>query len=74
MAKYQIIGNTYICTTIDADTVCQKAEMLIFKTIRNKPEREQIIRDLRHWCKSARPGNYLIRDEFTVIVKAVLKR
>ncbi len=74
MVKYQIIGNTYICTTIDADTVCQKAEMLISKTVRNKPEREQRIRDLRHWCKSARPGDSLIRDEFTVIVQAVVKR
>lgn len=73
MVKYQIIGNTFICTTVDADTACQKAEMLISKTVRNKAEREQRIREVHRWCKTARPGDSIIRDEFTVIVQAVVK-
>ena len=73
MVKFQIIGNTYICTTIDAVTVCQKAETLISKTVRDKSEREERIRDLRLWCKSACPGDSNIQEEFTVIVKAVVK-
>lgn len=74
MVKYQVIGNTYICTTIDADTVCRKAEMLISKTVRNKSEREQIIQDLHRWCKNARPGDSLIREDFTIIVQVVVNR
>jgi len=50
MVKYQIIGNAYICTTIDAETVCQKAEMLLSNTVRNKQEREKRVQDLRRWC------------------------
>lgn len=73
MVSYQILGNTYICTTIDAETVCQKADMLLSKTVRNKTEREQRIKALRQWCMSARPGDSNIQEEFTIIVQAKVK-
>lgn len=74
MVKYQIIGNAYICTTIDAETVCQKAEMLLSNTVRNKQERKKRVQDLRRWCRTAIPGDSNIQDEFTVILQAKLKR
>ena len=74
MVKYQIIGNAYICTTIDAETACQKAEMLLSNTVRNKQEREKRVQDLRRWCRTAKPGDSNIQDEFTVILQAKLKR
>lgn len=70
MVRFQIIGNTYICTTIDAETVCRKADMLLNKTVRNESEREQRIKALRQWCRKARPGDSNIQEEFTVIVRA----
>lgn len=74
MVKYQIIGNAYICTTIDAETICQKAEMLLSGTVRNKLELENRVQDLRRWCRTAKPGDSNIQDEFTVILQAKVKR
>lgn len=74
MVKYHIIGNTYVCTTVDVDTVCQKAEMLLTHAVRNKAERETRVRDLRRWCMNVKPGDSNIQDEFTVIVEEVKRK
>lgn len=74
MVIYQIIGNSYLCTTIDAETVCQKAEMLLTKTVRNKQEREKRVQDLRSWCMTAQPGEMNTQNEFTVILQNKTRR
>ena len=75
MVIFQIIGNSYFCTTVDAETVSKKAEMLLTKVLRNKTEREQRVLEILHWCREAKPGSYLRQDdEFTIIVSEKGKR
>ena len=75
MVVYQIIGNTYICTTIDADTIAKKAEMLLMSSIRNKTERERRAAEILAWCKKAQPGKFLKQDElFTITVSEKVRR
>lgn len=75
MVIFQVIGNSYVCTTLDAETASQKAEMLLSKVIRNKAEREQRALEIRRWCRKAKPGSYLKQDEeFTITVSEKRKR
>ena len=75
MLIFQVIGNSYICTTLDAETASQKAEMLLSKVIRNKEEREQRSLEILRWCRKAKPGSYLKQnEEFTIIVSEKGKR
>ena len=67
--KYQMIANGYVCVTIDPETIRQRSEMFLKKSIRNTEERESILRNLLKWCRNAKPGEHIIRDEFTVIVE-----
>lgn len=75
MVIFQVIGNSYICTTLDAETASKKAEMLLTKVIRNKAEREQRAFEILRWCQKAKPGSYLKQDEeFTITVSEKRKR
>ena len=67
--KYQMIANGYVCVTIDPETIRQRSEMFLKKSIRNTEERESILRNLLKLCRNAKPGEHIIRDEFTVIVE-----
>ncbi len=69
--KYQINNMSYICTAIDAETICQKADWILKSTIRDKAGREARINQLRVWCKSARPDEQLTLKEFTVSVQRI---
>ncbi len=73
MQRYQIIGNTYICTSIDVETICNKAEMLLSKTIRDESLRRKRIHELRRWCMNAHPGDSNIQEEFTVLLPIKVK-
>lgn len=64
-----MIANGYLCTAIDGETICQKAEPFLKKSVRNGDERANILSGLLKWCKSAEIGDYVIRDEFTIIVQ-----
>ena len=75
MVIFQIIGNSYLCTTFDTETVSKKAEMLLTKVLRNKTEREQRVHEILRWCRKAKPGSYLRQDdEFTITVSEKGKR
>lgn len=69
MVIYEIIGNDYICATFDVETICQKAEMLLKKTVRNATLRGERMNHLRKWCVAAGPGDSLIKDEYTIRTK-----
>lgn len=64
-----MIANGYLCTAIDGETICQKAESFLKKSVRNGDERTNILSELLKWCKNAEIGNSVIRDEFTIIVQ-----
>ncbi len=70
MQRYHIIGDAYVCTTLDVETICEKADMLLSKTVRNESLRRERIHELRRWCLNANPGDSNIQDEFTVILLA----
>lgn len=67
--KYNLIADGYVCTTIEPETIRQRAGMFLKKSIRNVEERESILNSLLKWCKDAEINDFLIREEFTVIVK-----
>jgi len=64
-----MIANGYLCTAIDGETICQKAEPFLKKSIRNTQERQVVLDDLLKWCKAAEIGASVIREEFTIIVE-----
>ena len=64
-----MIANGYVCVTIDPETIRQRSESFLKKSIRNTEERESILSNLLKWCKNAKVGEHIIRDEFTVIVE-----
>ena len=75
MVIFQIIANSYLCTTFDAETVARKAEMLLSKVIRRKAEREQRVREILRWCLEAKPGSHLKQgDEFIITLSEKGKR
>lgn len=67
--QYELIADGYVCTTIDAETIRQRAGMLLKKSIRNIKNREAILDDLFKWCQNAKHDDSLTRDEFSVTVK-----
>lgn len=71
--KYLIISDSYVCTTVDIETVCQKADMILSQTVRNQTVRNKRISELRKWCQTAQPGTHNIQDEFTVILPSKKK-
>lgn len=71
--KYHMIANGYMCVTIDPETIRQRSESFLKKSIRNAEERESILNSLLKWCKTAKIGEHIIRDEFTIIVEKLKK-
>ena len=67
--KYNLIADGYVCATIEPETIRQRAGMFLKKSIRNVEERESILNSLLKWCQDAEINDFLIREEFTVIVK-----
>lgn len=66
--KFQIQNGTYICMALDAETVCQKAEMLLWESEKEREERNARISQLLVWCKYAKPNDQLVQKEFIVSV------
>lgn len=67
--KFHMIANGYVCVTIDPETIRQRSESFLQKSVPNTVERESILNGLLKWCKNAKVGDHIIRDEFTVIVE-----
>lgn len=64
-----MIADGYICVTIDPETVCHKCESYLKKSLRNSEKFKVALTELDSWCKMAKAGDHIIRDEFTIIVK-----
>lgn len=64
--RFQISGKNYLCTTIDIDTLCQKAQMLM-KTDRT-PVREIAfaLSSLRQRCLSVESDSSVVRQSFAL--------
>ena len=69
--KFQIDNGSYICMTIDAETICEKADWILNSTMKDPASRKARVKQLRSWCHTARPDECLIQNEFTVSVHRI---
>lgn len=69
--KFQIDNGSYICMTIDTETICEKADRILSSTVKDPAGRKTRIEQLRSWCQSALPDDCLVQSEFTVSVHRI---
>ena len=67
--RFEIIGNAYICMTLNAETATEKVEAYLKGKRRSlsAAQKEDMVA-LKKWIGSAEIGQYLIRNDFTVRV------
>lgn len=67
--RFQVIGNTYACTALNAETLtgCVRNYLASGKKKVSKALNEEMA-TLLGWARKAEIGAYLIKDEYTVIV------
>lgn len=69
--KFQINNGSYICMTIDAETICEKADSILRLTVKDPMGRKARVKQIQSWCQSALPDDCLVQSEFTVSVHRI---